>query len=274
MATSEKVLKFFAKYIEDSIGIVYSDSNYFQLEHRLNDIALLLSLQDVNDLFEKARGGISGQMKELLLDLATNNETSFFRDAAVFKAVTSYMVPEIVKAEPALAKLKVWSAAASTGQEAHSIAMQIESERSNLPGGWDYELLLTDFSERVLEKCKSGVYSQLEVQRGLPARLMVQFFENASDNTWKSKDSLRAHMQFKKMNLIEPFPVWEQFHIIFCRNVLIYQTVENKKLVMERLVQRLHPKGFLVLGAAESMLGVSDAFEQIHHESAVFYRLK
>ena len=274
MPIAQERLKFFAQFIEKEIGIIYADTNYFQLEHRLSDIVTLLGLKSLDELWEKAKYGIAGQMRDLILDVATNNETSFFRDALIFKGLTTKIVPEVLALAPQTKKIRIWSAASSTGQEAYSCAMAMEIAKQEKPDFPDYEIFVTDISERVLKRCQEGYYTQLEVQRGLPAKLLIQFFDNEGENKWRVKSALRDKLQFQKLNLLSPFPPLGDFDLILCRNVLIYQAVENKKQVVGKMAKCLSSKRYLVLGSAESMLGVSDEFNQVYHETAVFYQKK
>ncbi len=273
MATDSSRLKFFAKFIEEQIGIIYSETNYFQLEHRLNDIVTLLGYKDVDDLWTRAQAGIDGQLRDLLLDLATNNETSFFRDAALFEALIKNLVPDLKSQSSSLAKVQIWSAAGSTGQEAYSIAMAMDQARRADSVFPDFEIFVSDISERVLSRSKEGLYSQLEVQRGLPAKMLIEYFEKEGESSWRVKASLREKLRFKKLNLLESIPSSVGiFDIVFCRNVLIYQSVENKIAVVDRLLKLIAPNGYLLLGAAESMLGVSTAVKQLQFGTAVAYK--
>ncbi len=276
MSIAPEKIKFFAKFIEGELGIIYSESNYFQLEHRLNDIASQLGLGNLDELWLKATFGIDGQFKNLLLDLATNNETSFFRDASLFKSLVQVIVPDLILKNPNLKEIRIWSAACSSGQEPYSIAMALEEARSANLGFPDYKILATDFSERVLKRTKERTYSQLELQRGLTPTLLNKFFDaGTTPDKWVLNARIPASkFEFKKLNLLEPWKFDDHFHIIFCRNVLIYQKVENKIQVVEKMIQLLEREGYLALGAAESLLGISERFEQIHFENAVFYRKK
>lgn len=273
MATNPAILKFFAKYIEDQIGIIYAESNYFQLEHRLNDIVTLLNFKDFDDLFSKSQAGISGQLRDLLLDVATNNETSFFRDSAIFEAIVKNMVPEIMSRIPSTQTIHFWSAAGSTGQEACSVAMSMDQEARGKSGFPGFDIFVSDVSERVLKKSREGLYTQLEAQRGLPTKLLLEYFENEGDKGWRFKSRLRDKFRYRKINLLEPFPSnLGVFDVILCRNVLIYQSVENKVAVVEKILKVLAPHGYLVLGAAESMLGISNQLKQVQFGTAVAYQ--
>lgn len=271
--TDQKVLKFFADYIESQLGIIYNDANYFQLEHRLKEICFQLGLKDIGELYMKALGGIQGNLRNSLLDLATNNETSFFRDPNIFKAFSGYIIPETVKMLKTSA-IQIWSAACSSGQEVYSLVMEYENGKKANSSWPAYRITATDISDTVLKRAESGIYSQLEVQRGLPAKMLIENFVKDSDNTWRVKTELKGVLSFRKLNLLESWGSMGPFHVVFCRNVLIYQNVDNKKKVVEKIYQMLHPRGFLIMGAAESLFGINDNFEQVSFSGSVFYRKK
>ncbi len=271
MAISQDILLFFAKFIEKELGIIYVEANYFQLEHRLRDISTQLGFGSIDELYQKARVGITGSMKSLLLDLATNNETSFFRDASIFKALSSHIIPELTK-DAFKSVINVWSAASSSGQEIYSIAMEIEELRKTGIKIPMIRYLASDVSDTILKRAQKGLYSQIEIQRGLPAKLMIEYFSKTPEDQWQVKSHLQSMMNFKKINLLEEWGDIGKFDVIFIRNVLIYQNVENKKKVIENIYQRLNPMGYLILGAAESLFGVSDRFKQIAVDKAIIYQ--
>jgi chemotaxis protein methyltransferase CheR len=267
------ILKFFADYIQSELGIIYVEANYFQLEHRLKDIATQLGFSDIMMLHDAARSGISGEMRSLLLDLATNNETSFFRDQSIFKALSDYIIPDLIKTgrRPFLS---IWSAASSSGQEVYSIAMEIDQARQlnfEIP---QFKILATDVSDTILKRAQTAAYSQLEVQRGLPAKLMLHYFDKNDEDKWVVKSFIRSGINFKKLNLLHSWGDIGTFDIVFCRNVLIYQSVENKIRIIKEILNRINPGGYLILGAAESLYGLSHDFEQHVSGTAVFYRKK
>ncbi len=280
MALTKDCLRFFAQFIETEIGIVYTEVNYYQLESRLEDIAKQLGLNDPVALWEKARNeGISGRLKHLLIDIATNNETSFFRDPNVFNAMRS-IIQKAVPLNSPDKPFKIWSAACSTGQELYSLAMVLAEIRDT--NYFYYNMLATDISDRVLKRAQDGMYSDLEVQRGLTPAQLNRFFRNekpvaASEDqflTWAVKQELKQGISFQKMNLLEPFRNLEQYNLILCRNVLIYQTVENKKKVVQKLFDHMLPGAHLILGGAESLIGLFDTLEYVTIEGAVVYRKK
>lgn len=272
--TETKILKFFADYIESQVGIVYTDVNYFQLDHRLHDIAHQLGMKNVDELYSRATQSLEGSFKNLLLDLATNNETSFYRDAHVFTALGRIIIPDLLEMNPNLDSLRIWSAAASSGQEIYTIAMELEQLRKSGAIVPSTQFLASDISETILKRAQTGIYSQLEVQRGLPARLLIENFDQIDDNQWKVKDKLKRDIEFRKINLLEPWYGLGHFEIIYCRNVLIYQNVENKKKVLNKFLEILKPGGYLVLGAAESVFGLSEDFEVITQDKTILFKKK
>lgn len=259
---------FFAALIEKELGIVYAEFNLFQLEARLEEVCKLLGLDSVAALHAEAKTGLFGARKQVLLDVATNNETLFFRDRAVFDSLRGHILPQLLAASKE--GIDIWSAACSTGQEALSVAM-ILHDLGALPRA---RILGTDISDRVLEKARSGCYSQLEVQRGLQAPQLVKFFTQVKDSFWRVDDSLRVKMRFEQQNLLSSFDHRGLFDLILCRNVLIYQPVKNKAAIVDRLRRRLKPGGYLVLGSGESLMGISQEFEAVRVGESVFYKDK
>ncbi len=264
---TDPALLFFAKYIETELGIVYSEHNFFQLQRRLEEIAHIKNCS-VPELHAQAQSGISDSLKRLILDTATNNETSFFRDPRVFKAIESVVLSNFPNGE----QLKVWSAASSTGQEALSIAMLIHEFARKRSVPIKFSILASDISERVLEIAKKATYSSLEISRGLePSHLERYFLKNDQDK-WVAASSLTQHIEYKKVNLKSPFTALSKFHVIFLRNVLIYQSVKGKKEILSRILGQLEPNGLLILGTGETLIGISTDFEQVNCEGTTLYR--
>ncbi len=274
VSADDEVLKFFSAYIEREIGIVYADHNAFQLRNRLDEICKLVGEPDIHALHRSAKGGIAGAFKQLLVDVATNNETSFFRDPKVFRAIEETILPELLELYPNNESIQIWSAASSTGQEAVSLAILLEEAKLKLKRGFDFHIVGSDISERALAKARDGVYSQLEVQRGLPAALMIKYFSKDERDRWVFRPALRQKTEFKKQNLKDPFSKIGQFGMVLCRNVLIYQNVESKKEILGRITKQLIPGGFLLLGSGESLIGLSQDYQQVGVEGAVIYRKK
>jgi chemotaxis protein methyltransferase CheR len=268
----DQKLAFFARYIEDELGIVYAEHNYFQLQNRLEEIAKLLGVPSVELLHEQASKGIFGAFKQLLLDVATNNETSFFRDPKVFRAIESQILPEAAGHRFDGQSLRVWSAASSTGQEALSLAMMIHEYNRKNGTHMAFSILGTDVSSRALERAKAASYTQLEVQRGLPAPLLIKYFSKDDQDRWQASAELTRNIVYKQMNLKDYFVFPQKFHLILCRNMLIYQTTLGKMEILKRIRGFLAPGGYLVLGSGESLLGILPDFEQLNLEGAVIYK--
>lgn len=275
MNQSKEILRYFADFIEVETGIVYAEHNYYQLESRLETICKFLNVADVEALYSNSLGGISGNFRELLLDLATNNETSFFRDSEIFTGIESILLPlRIDGLEDDKPELKIWSAASSTGQEALSIAIMIAEFNRREKRNFRFSIAATDISSRVIKKAKLARYSQLEVQRGLPTPLLLTYFTKDEENCWTAKKFITENIRYEVCNLKEFVSPAKKFDLIFCRNMLIYQSVESKIDILKRLTASLSDGGYLILGAGESLLGLSTDYEQVLCANAVFYRKK
>lgn len=265
---SHSTLDYFAQMIERETGIVFQDINMYQLKTRLEEIVKFEKLSSIEELALKFQGlVVSSAMKQRLLDHATNNETLFFRDPGFFAALEEFIVKEILPTSPA--EIKIWSAASSFGQEALSIAMTLDelSQKRYLP---PFSITATDISEKAIAKAKSGLYSDFEVMRGLSEERKQKYFSKTA-NGWQVKQSLHSKIKFGYNNLIRP-QVTDTFHVIFCRNVLIYQRVEMKKTVVDNLYHLLDPKGGILLGVGETMLGIRDQVDSSIVGNVIFYR--
>jgi chemotaxis protein methyltransferase CheR len=188
----------------------------------------------------------------------TTNETFFFRDKVPFDHLKATIMPELLRARASRRSLRIWCAASSTGQEPYSIAMCLKELGAALTG-WRVEIIATDLSQGVLEKSKAGLFSQFEVQRGLPIQLLVKHFVQTGE-LWQLNADIRAMVQFRQFNLLQDFAHLGAFDIIFCRNVLIYFDQDTKTNVFGRLAKVIEPDGFLMLGAAETVVGLTETF--------------
>lgn len=271
---TEVILSFFAKYIERELGIIYSEGNYFQLQNRLEEIARKLNKDGIEALYLEAEKGNDSSFKCLLLDMATNNETSFFRDNRVFDAFRSLVINRQESEETKLNPLKIWSAASSSGQEAISISIVISELEASFARSLPVTILGTDISDKALTKARASRYSQLEVQRGLSPELLAKYFVKDSRDLWAPSRELISRIEFKKMNLKDTDYPYSGFDFIFCRNVLIYQNIEGKKEILNKLTSKLNAGGYLILGSGESLLGLSQDYELVMVEGAAFYRKK
>jgi len=272
----DHLLNYFSTVIENETGIIYDNSNKYLLLSRIQNLIKQLNFNSIDSLWNDIQAnGLNRQLKEMLLDMATNNETSFFRDPKLFEFLKNVYVPKIMANSN---KIKIWCAATSTGQEPYSIAMTMNELKEK--GIYKpYEIIGTDISDRVLNQAKSGIYSLLEVQRGLPSQYLGKYFDEIRIDgsltpSYKIKPELSAFMTFKQLNLLQSWPMTEPFDIIFCRNVLIYQSIENKKSVISRFSRLLNPNGYLILGGAESILQLSEDYEIESYENTTVHKLK
>ena len=273
----EIYLMHFSKYIKEQTGIEYRSDNYFQLESRLHDVVKNLDLKNIEDLFSMLQNGFTPQQKQIFIDCITNNETSFFRDIKVFNQIESLLnnlLDERAKQEQY--NLNIWSAACSTGQESITVSIifkEIISRRTDA-ALWNLQILCTDICEKALTKAKSGQYTQLEVQRGMPAKYLVKYFSKDINDKWTANNSLLKHMTYKLHNLRQPLNSDRKFDLVLCRNILIYQNVEGKKIILQEVLNQIHRDGFLVMGSGESLLGIAIDFEIVQKDGIMLYKKK
>lgn len=268
-----KILRFFSTFIEKELGVIYSEGNYFQLQNRLDNVAKSVGLKSADELYTLASKGVSDELKRHLVDAATNNETSFFRDQKLFQAIENLLKEHLQGNLFPDKTINFWSAASSTGQEALSLAILINELRSKNGNNFPFSILGTDISETALAKAKNSSYSELEVNRGMPINLLEKYFSKTKDH-WTAKGELIKDIRFEKLNLKAPKYPDKKFHFILCRNVLIYQNVASKIEIIKRLTSCLVPRGFLILGSGESLMGLSDEFEALQVDGAWLYRKK
>jgi len=270
--TKNKIYKYFADLIYKASGIHYPETNYYQLDARMTALSKYMEVESLEALYDKFKSNSAPEALNYLIDLATNNETSFFRDKTPFKALPE--LADLVLPKSRVFPFEIWSAASSTGQESYSILMALKEKKPQVFDGPGVQILATDIKQMCLDRTKQGIYNHLEIQRGLPAPFLIKYFVKTPDEKWQAKDDLRKCVATKKLNLYaDTYPVEHQ-DIIFCRNVLIYQTMENKKLILEKLISCLKPGGFLILGSSENLLGLSEAFERERVADSTCYRLK
>ena len=249
---------FLRALLKERSGLDLSADKQYLVESRLVPLARRVGLSGIPDLVQKMKSGAAPALITDVVEAMTTNETFFFRDKVPFDHLTGTILPALLPARAARRSLRIWSAASSTGQEPYSIAMCLKEKAAEL-AGWRIEIVATDLSQEVLEKSKAGIYSQFEVQRGLPIQLLVKYFTQKGE-LWQINADIRAMVQHRQLNLLQDFSHLGKFDIIFCRNVLIYFDLATKLSIFERLAKVLEPDGMLILGAAETVVGVTDAF--------------
>ena len=249
--------EFLRKLLKDRSGLDLSADKQYLVESRLLPLARRANLASIPELVQKLRSG-GDQLTTQVVEAMTTNETFFFRDKIPFDHLRDYVLPALIQARASRRSLRIWSAACSTGQEPYSIAMGLREYGAAL-AGWRIEIVATDLSQEVLEKSKAGLYSQFEVQRGLPIQLLVKYFTQLGE-LWQLSADIRGMVQHRQLNLLQDFSHLGKFDVIFCRNVLIYFDQETKSAIFERMSKMLEADGTLFLGAAESVVGITDAF--------------
>lgn len=251
-------------------GIVVGKDKLYLLESRLAPLARKEGLTSLDELISVVRTRRDERLMGQMVDAMTTNETFFFRDKTPFEHLENVVLPDLVKSRPGQ-RLRILSAACSTGQEAYSIAMMLD-QNPRLTGGASVEIVATDISERVLEKARAGLYSQFEVQRGLPIRYLMSYFTQQGD-IWKLNENIRSRVTFRKLNLLDSLSSLGNFDIVFCRNVLIYFDQQTKRDILARLSKMMNEKSYLLLGAAETVVGLSDAFSASREHRGLYEKV-
>ena len=251
-------IEFLAQTLKARSGLILGSDKTYLIESRLSPVARREGFANVQALLSSLRAKRDEKLTMAVTDAMTTNETFFFRDKLPFDQFRSDVLPALAKTR-LTGDVKVWCAACSTGQEPYSLAMLMEDMRMLYPKV-SLDILATDISDRCLEKAQAGLYTQFEVQRGLPIQMMVKHFEKV-DEMWRISPRIRQAVRFKKMNLLEDLRAAGRQDVIYCRNVLIYFDLETKKKVLEQIASLLSDDGYLFLGAAETVLGITDAFK-------------
>jgi chemotaxis protein methyltransferase CheR len=250
--------EYLRKLLKDHSGLDLSADKQYLIESRLLPLSRKCGLAGISELVQKMKGGAPAIVAQVV-EAMTTNETFFFRDKVPFDHFRDSIMPEVLKARAARKSIRIWCAAGSTGQEPYSLAMSLK-EMSAALAGWRIEIIATDLSQEVLEKSKAGIYSQFEVQRGLPIQMLVKYFKQNGE-LWQINADIRAMVQHRQLNLLHDFSQLGMFDVIFCRNVLIYFDQDTKINIFGRLAKSMEADGFLVLGAAETVVGLTDVFK-------------
>ena len=263
-------IEFLTGIVAECSGNVIAPRQAYMLEQQLAPIAKSVGLNDVPELVRSLRAKANPFLTNRVAEAVTVNETSFFRDVHPFEALKDSIIPELIKRNRSTKSIRFWSAACSCGQEPYTIAMVI---RENFPQlkDWKIEIVATDISDEMLEKSRAGEYSQLEVNRGLPVRKLVRFFERKG-SAWQTKQELRDIINFKKLNLTNTWPPLGQFDVVFIRNVLIYFDQKMKSEILKRVRRVLRQDSYLFIGSAETTIGLSIPFQREEIDATICYR--
>ena len=257
----------FSTLLRNGSGLVIGPDKQYLLESRLGSILKAEGLRDLDALADRLRGR-APDIERQVIEAMTTNESFFFRDDKPFTHFRASAMPKLLASRQAGTKLRIWSAASSSGQEAYSLAMILADLRGQI-GARPVEILGTDLSREQLVRAQSGIYSQFEVQRGLPMTMLVKHFSKDGAN-WQISAALRAMVSFREWNLLaDPRPLG-MFDVVFCRNVLIYFDQPTKARVLNAIAKQMTPDGLLYLGGAETVLGITDRFAAVPGERGVY----
>jgi chemotaxis protein methyltransferase CheR len=249
-------------------GLILGADKHYLVESRLLPVVRKAGLGDLAALVQKLKGADAEALIVEVVEAMTTNETFFFRDRLPFDHFRESILPGLIAARARERRIRVWCAAASTGQEPYTLAICLK-EMGRMLAGWQVDIVATDISIEALEKAKSGIYSQFEVQRGLPIMMLVKYFTQIGE-LWQLTPELRGMVQFKPYNLLHDLSRLGVFDVVFCRNVLIYFDQQTKIDVLDRIARIIAPDGFLALGAAETVVGLTDSFKSIADKRGIY----
>lgn len=252
---------FLRKSLKERSGLVLSADKQYLVESRLLPIARKAGLGGLGELVSALKRSDADVLMTRVVEAMTTNETFFFRDKTPFENFRSAVLPALLAARRTSRTIRIWCAASSTGQEPYSLAMSLKEMEGDV-AGWRIDLIATDLSNDVLAKARHGIYSQFEVQRGLPIKLLIKYFAQTGD-MWQIAPEIRAMVKFQQLNLLSDLSRLGTFDLIFCRNVLIYFDQEAKTGMLNRLGRAIAGDGYLVLGAAETVVGLTDSFRTV-----------
>ncbi|MEX1233027.1 MAG: protein-glutamate O-methyltransferase CheR [Planctomycetaceae bacterium] len=261
---------FLTQYLHTCSGLALGSGKEYLLEARLIPLAQSWGISDLAELICALRKNQDERLGKAVIESMTTNETSFFRDKHPFEEMRNTLLPAIIHSRQIPRHFRIWSAASSTGQEAYSLAMMLHEFFPDVVKNWRIDIVGTDISQNALALAKEGIYSQFEVQRGLPIQYLMKYFAQV-ERGWQIKQEIRSMVSFKPLNLLETFQYLGPFDVIFCRNVLIYFNATNKKLILDRIAKCLRPDGYLILGAAETVLGITETLRRETGFRSVIY---
>jgi chemotaxis protein methyltransferase CheR len=256
------------KEIHRDCGIVLDDTKLYLVQSRLAPLLEEQRLQSLNDLCALMRATAGGSLRQRVVEAITTNETLFFRDEPAFAALQKTLLPELIQRRQGTRKLSIWSAAASTGQEAYSVAMMLAEMGLT---GWEIRILATDINSHVLERARAGCYRKIEISRGLTAEHLKKYFEPRGPE-WQLSNHIRKMVEFTQFDIRRNLRAFGNFDLVLCRNVLIYFDVETKKAILKEMQSSLYEKGYLLLGCAETTLNLNTDYQKRVIDQATFYQ--
>ena len=270
MTLAPKDVSYVRELVFDRSAIVLGEDKQYLVESRITMLARDLGLGSAEEVIARLKRDGDRTLEERVIEAMTTNETSWFRDVHPFNALKSVIIPEAMERNAAKRSLAIWSAACSTGQELYSVAMMLDSDFPEL-SSWKLDLVGTDISRKAVEKAQSGLFTGLEINRGLPATMLVRYFVRDGSG-YRIRDDIRNKVRFGVLNLIEPWPPMPLFDVILLRNVLIYFDMDTRRRILGLAKQQLVQGGVLILGGAESVLSLVDGFVPVTIGTTTVYR--
>jgi chemotaxis protein methyltransferase CheR len=256
------------KLLRERSGLVLSSEKQYLVESRLLPVVRKAGLNNLAELVTALKAVPHSSLSSTVVEAMTTNESFFFRDKLPFENFRDTLIPALLQARARERHIRVWCAAAATGQEPYSLAMILREMGSKL-AGWNIEIFATDLSQAALEKAKAGLYSQFEVQRGLPIQMLVKYFSQVGDQ-WQIAPDIRAMVNYRHFNLLQDFAAFGLFDVVFCRNVLIYFDQDTKIAVLNRLARAMRTESYLLLGAAETVVGLTGALRPMAEPRGIY----
>lgn len=273
-ALSDDIYKQFSDFLEVQCGIVLGANKQYLVKSRLIPLMTQFSIEKLSSLIQQSMSYKNRELRTAVIDAMTTNETLWFRDKYPFELLVNKIYPELLEKKKSI---KLWSAASSSGQEAYSIAMtSLEYQKQKALLGMSVQIIGTDISNTMLEQCKNGTYDTLALSRGLSDERKRQFFDSVNDGSGKMsiKPEVKKLTNFRNYNLLDSYAGLGKFDIIFCRNVLIYFSSDVKSRILNQFAGALNPGGYLILGASESLTGLTDKFDMVRCNPGIIYKLK
>jgi len=271
MPVSSSDFNYIRELVLECSAIVLEEGKEYLVESRLGPIAKAEGFDTIDRLVEALRINSNNGLQSTVVEALTTNETSFFRDIHPFETLKDVVLPELLKNRNSTKELNIWCGASSSGQEPYTVAMLIQ-ENFPILLDWKMNFIASDISEKMLDRCRSGLFSQLEVNRGLPASLLIKNFDRQGAN-WVIKKQFRDMIEFKYINLSRELPYLPKMDMVFMRNVLIYFDVEMKKKILKQVKSILQPDGYLFLGGAETTLNLDESYTRLGVKFSGCYRL-
>jgi chemotaxis protein methyltransferase CheR len=259
------------RLLRERSAVVLEPGKKYLAETRLLPLAHKMNFGSIAELIAQARTAPNTALEQQIVEAMVTSESSFFRDHHPFEALRKVIIPALIERRQGERRLNIWCAASATGQEPYSIALTLREHFPQLIG-WQITLLGTDISRDVLTRARSGRFNQIEVNRGLPAALLVKYFEQHGTD-WQLEESVRRMVEFREINLAQPWPLLPRMDLVLIRNVMIYFDVDTKRAILARLARLLRPDGYLLLGGAETTLNIDASYRRIDPFKAGFYQL-